>query len=144
MPSTHWGTLGSDLVNPQYLWDRKWKPTDEKQVYKSKKRTNPPPRRSLQEIFQKVARCMSTPSSGADATGEPAVVISVKGRDALVMRNLPKVISRTLLSGVSSSDIPLEGASSSSIPTEGESLRHLASGAGRFQLVRIKLSGCAR
>jgi hypothetical protein len=75
---------------------------------------------------------------------QPANQISVKGRDEPVVRNLPKVTSRTLLSEVSSSDIPLQGASSFSTPTEGKSLKHLASGVGRLHLVRTKLSGSTR
>jgi hypothetical protein len=80
---------------------------------------------------------------GADAIGEPAVEISAKGRDEPVVRNLPNVIPRTLLSGVCSFDIPLQGARSYSTPA-GDSLRHLASGLGRLNLVRTKLSGCTR
>jgi hypothetical protein len=108
------------------LWDRKWKPTEGKRVYKSFiKKTNYRPRRSLQEILQQGTRSLNAPSRGPDATSKPAVEISVKGRDELVVRNLPKVTSRNLLSGVSSSDKPLQGASSSSTPAEGKRLRHL-------------------
>jgi hypothetical protein len=45
-------------------------------------------------------------SWGPGATGEPTAEISTKGRDGQVVRNLPKVIPRTLLSRVSSFDIP--------------------------------------
>jgi hypothetical protein len=57
---------------------------------------------------------------------------------------LSNVIPRTLLSGVSSSDILLQGASSYSTPAEGDGLRHPASGVGRLHLLRTKLSGYAR
>jgi hypothetical protein len=54
----------------------------------------------LQEILQQGggggAGNLSAPSRGTDATGEPAVEISVKGRDELVVRNLLKVTSRTI------------------------------------------------
>jgi hypothetical protein len=63
-----------------------------------KKKKDSPPRRSLQEILQWGVGSLNTPSRGTDATGEPTIEISVKGRDELVVRNLPKVISRTLLS----------------------------------------------
>jgi hypothetical protein len=69
--------------------------------------------------------------------------ISAKGRAKLVVRNMPKVTSRTILLGASSSDISLQGASSSST-TADRGLRHLASGVGRLHLARTKLSGCAR
>jgi hypothetical protein len=57
--------------------------------------------------------------------------------------NLRNVISRTLLLGVSKSDISLQGVTSSSTPAEG-GLRHLASEAGRLHLARTNIYGCAR
>jgi hypothetical protein len=60
-----------------------------------------------------------------------------------VVRNLPEVKPRTLLLGVSSTDIPLQGASSSSIPTV-RGLGHLVSGVGELRLTKKALSGCAR
>jgi hypothetical protein len=93
------------------------------------KRNDSPPRGSLQEILQQGSGSSSAPSRGAGGTDEPAVEISAKGREEPVVKNLPKITSRTLLSGVSSSDIPLQEASSSSAPAEGEALRYLASGA---------------
>jgi hypothetical protein len=45
---------------------------------------------------------------GLAATSEPAVEISAKGRDEQMARNLPKVKPKTTLSGVSSTDIPVQ------------------------------------
>jgi hypothetical protein len=78
------------------------------------------------------------------ATSEPAVEISAKGRDESVVRNLPEVKPRVPLSGVSSSDTPLQGASTSSIHTAGESLGYLVSVVGGLCLAKKALSGCAR
>jgi hypothetical protein len=47
------------------------------------------------------ARSLSLPSRGTDATGELAVEISARGRDKPRVRNLLKVISRTILLGAS-------------------------------------------
>jgi hypothetical protein len=136
-----WGTAGGDLLVPQYSWECKWQPTG---LQNLQKRQDSLPRRSLQEILRQGAQSLGTPSRGSDATSKPAAEISAKSRDEPIVRNLPKVISRAPLSGVSSSDIPLQGASSSSIPAEGEGLRHLASGGGRFHLAKIKLLGSTR
>jgi hypothetical protein len=75
---------------------------------------------------------------------EPAVEISAKDRDEPVVRNLSEVKSKTILLGVSSTDIPLQGTSTSSIPTAGEGLGHIVSVAGELRLVKKALSGCAR
>jgi hypothetical protein len=77
-------------------------------------------------------------------TSEPAVEISAKVWYEPVVKNLPNIIPRTLLSGVSSSDIPLQGASSYSTDAEGDGLRHPASGVARLHLSRTELSGCGR
>jgi hypothetical protein len=106
-----------------------------------KKMRGSPSRRSLQEILQRGAGSSGAPPRDAGATSEPAVEVSAKGRVEPVVSNLPEVLSRTLLPGVSSSDTPLLGAGSSSIPAAGESLRHLASG---VSLAKTRLSGCAR
>jgi hypothetical protein len=85
-----------------------------------------PSKETLTRNTSAEAGSLGAPSRGAHARGEPAVQISAKGRNEPVVRNQPEVISRTLLSEVSSTDIPLQGASSSSIPAEGEGLKHLA------------------
>jgi hypothetical protein len=102
------------------------------------------PRRSLREILQQGAGSSGAPLSGAAATSETAVEISVKGRDEPVVRNLPEVKPRTPLLGVSSTYTPLQGTSISSIPTAGEGLGHLLFGVGGLRLVKKAWSGCAR
>jgi hypothetical protein len=100
------------------------------------------PRRSLQEIFRGGPGALAHHQVALTQLENP-LEISTKGRDEPVVRNLPKVISRTLLSRVNSSDIPLRGASSSSTPAEG-ALTHLASGVGRFHLAGPKIYECAK
>jgi hypothetical protein len=45
---------------------------------KDLKKKGSPPKRSLQEIFEREAGSLSTPSRGTGATGEPAAEISAK------------------------------------------------------------------
>jgi hypothetical protein len=75
--------------------------------------------------------------------GPSCVGISAKDRDEPVVRNLSEVKSKTILLGVSSTDIPLQGTSTSSIPTAG-GLGHIVSGVGELLLAKKALSGCAR
>jgi hypothetical protein len=58
--------------------------------------------------------------------------------------NQSEVKSKTILLGVSCTDIPLQGTSTSNIPTEGEGLGYIVSGVGEFRLAKQALSGCAR
>jgi hypothetical protein len=74
---------------------------------------------------------------GPVATSEPAVEISAKGRNELVVQNLPEVKPKTTLLGVSSIDTLPQEASTSNTPAVGEGLGHLVSGVGG-------LSVCAR
>jgi hypothetical protein len=82
-------------------------------------------RKSLQEVLRREAGSSGTTFRGAGANSEPALKVTNKDRDEPVLRNLPELITRTPLSGVSSSDTPLQGASSSSTST-GDGVRHLA------------------
>jgi hypothetical protein len=105
------------------------------QIGNTEKKRDSPSRRSLQENLQQGAGNSGTPPlRGAGATSEPAVEVSTKGRDKPEVRNLPEVLSRTSLPGVSSSNIP----------AEGEGPRHLASGVSTLHRDKTRLSGCLR
>jgi hypothetical protein len=80
-----------------------------------KQKRDSPSRRSLQEILQQGAGSSGAPIRSPAATSEPAVEISGKDRHEPVVRNLSDVKSKTILLGVSSTDIPLQGTSTSSI-----------------------------
>jgi hypothetical protein len=99
-----------------------------------KKQRDSPSRRTLQEILQQGSGSSSTQLRGLVANSEPAVEISVKGRDKPVARNLPEVKPRNPLLEVRSNDTPLPGVSTSSIPTAGEGLGHLVYGVGGWTL----------
>jgi hypothetical protein len=111
-----------------------------------KQKRDSPSRGFLQEILQQGAGSSGAPSRGPAATSKPAVEISANDWDEPVAQNLSEVKSKTIPSGVSSTDTPLQGASTSSIPTAGEGLGHTCtvSGVGELCLAKKALSGCAR
>jgi hypothetical protein len=105
-----------------------------------KTKRNSPPRRSLREILQQGAGSSGALLRGPAATSKPAAVISAKGRDEPMVRNLPEVKPGTSLLRVSGTDTPLQGASISGLPAVGGELVHLVSGIGGIRLVKKALS----
>jgi hypothetical protein len=109
-----------------------------------KKKRDSAPRRSLREILQQGAGSSGVPARGPVATSEPAAVISAKGRDEPMVRNLPEVKPGTSLLGASGINTPLHGAGSSGIPAAGGDQECLVPGIGERRLAKKALSGCAR
>jgi hypothetical protein len=101
-----------------------------------------PPRRSLREILEQGTGSYGAPLRGPAATSETAAVISAKGRNEPMVRNLPEVKPGTSLLRVSGTDIPPQTASTSDIPTA--KLGHQVSGVGGIRLAKKALSVCAR
>jgi hypothetical protein len=95
-----------------------------------KKKRDSPPRRSLREIFQQGAGSFGVPARGPVVTSEPAAVISAKGRDEPMVRNLHEVKPGTSILEASSINTPLQGAGSTGIPAAGGDQGSLIPGIG--------------
>jgi hypothetical protein len=109
-----------------------------------KKKRDSPPRRSLREILQQGAASSRVPARDPVATSEPAAVISAKGRNEPLVRNLLEVELGTSLSGTGGINTPLQGAGSAGIPVVEGDQGSLVPSMGEFCLVKKALSGCAR
>jgi hypothetical protein len=109
-----------------------------------KKKRDSPPRRSLREIHQQGAGSSGVLARGPVATSEPAAVISAKGKDEPMVRNLPEVKPGTSLLGASGINTPLQGAGSTGIHAAGGDQGSLAPRIGELHLAKKALSGCAR
>jgi hypothetical protein len=75
-----------------------------------KKKRDSPPKRFLREILQHGAGSSGVPARDPVETGEPAAVISAKGRNEPLVRNLPEVEPETSSSGTGGIYTPLQGA----------------------------------
>jgi hypothetical protein len=86
-----------------------------------KKKRDSAPKRSLREILRQGAGSSGVPAKDPVAPGEPAAVISAKGGNEPLVRNLPEVEPGTSSSGTGGISTPVQGAGSAGIPAaEGD------------------------
>jgi hypothetical protein len=129
------------LVGPKMDYKKQNKTNVPKDL---KRRGILPPRRSLREILQQGAESSGVTARDPLANSEPDAVISAKGRNEPLVRNLPEVELGTSLSGTGGINTSLQEAGSAGIPAaEGDQGRLIPS-MGEFRLAKKELSGSAR